>query len=85
METQTSLSCPDKFISVEYITILFVSSDDILHVILEVTEQQMWYNSSYVYDEKMYYDNLTRFEFPFIYILSLPLSLSLSLFLYIYI
>ena len=48
METQTWLSCYNKFISVENITILFVSSDDFLHTILEVAEQQMWNYSSYI-------------------------------------
>ena len=52
METQTRLSCHDKFISAENITILSVSSDDFLHAILEVAEQQIWNYSSYVYDEK---------------------------------
>ena len=48
METQTWLSCPYKFISVENITILSVSSDDFLHAFLEVAEQQMWKYSSYL-------------------------------------
>ena len=50
METQTWLSCHNKFILAENITILSVSSDDYLHVILEVAEQQMW--SSYVQKKK---------------------------------
>ena len=50
METQTWLSCHNKFISVENITILSVSSDDLLHAILEVAEQLMCNYSSYVYD-----------------------------------
>ena len=40
METQTWLSC-HEFISAENITILSVSSDDFLHAILEVAEQQI--------------------------------------------
>ena len=48
METQTWLSYHNKFISAENITILSVSSDDFLHAILEVAEQQMWSYSSYV-------------------------------------
>ena len=36
----------------EKIVILSISSDDFLHAILEVTEQQMWNYSSYVYDGK---------------------------------
>ena len=39
METQTWLSCHNKFISAENITILPVSSDYFLHAILEVAEQ----------------------------------------------
>ena len=38
METQTRLSCHNKFISAENITILSVSSDDYLHSPFEVTE-----------------------------------------------
>ena len=46
METQTWLSCHYKFITVENIIIFSISSDDVLHAILEVAEQQMWnYNS----------------------------------------
>ena len=52
METQTWLSCHNKFISVENITLLFVSSDDFLHAILEVAEQQMWSYSSYLTNKK---------------------------------
>ena len=52
METQTWLSCHNKFISAENITILSVSSDYFLHAILEVAKQHMWNYSSYVYDEK---------------------------------
>ena len=48
METQTWLSRHYKFISAENITILSVSSDDILHAFLEVAEQQMWNNSSHL-------------------------------------
>ena len=56
METQTWFSCHNKFISAENFTILSVSSDDFLHAIFEVAEQQMWNYNSYVYDwrgEKM--------------------------------
>ena len=42
METQTWLSCHNKFISVKNITILSVSSDDFLRTILEFAEQQTW-------------------------------------------
>ena len=42
MKTQTWLSCHNKFISAENITILSVLPDDFLHVILEVAGQQMW-------------------------------------------
>ena len=52
METQTWLSYYYKFISVENITILTVSSDDILHALLKVAEQQMWSYSSYVKKKK---------------------------------
>ena len=38
MGTQTLLSCHNKFISPENITILSVASDDFLHAILEVAE-----------------------------------------------
>ena len=48
METQTWLSRHYKFISAENITILSVSSDDFLHALLEVAEQQMWNYSSYL-------------------------------------
>ena len=48
METQTWLSCHNKFISAENITILSVSSDDFLHAFLEVAEQQMQSYSSYL-------------------------------------
>ena len=48
MKTQTCLSCHNKFISAENITILFVSSDDFLHAVLEVAVQQIWSYSSYV-------------------------------------
>ena len=41
METQTWLSCHNKFISAENISILSVSSEDFLHAILEVAGQQM--------------------------------------------
>ena len=41
METQTWLSCHNRFISAENITLLSVSSDDFLHAILKVEEQQM--------------------------------------------
>ena len=47
METQTWLSC-HKFISVENITILSVSSANFLHAFLEFAEQQMWSYSSYL-------------------------------------
>ena len=39
MKFQTWLSCHNKFISVENITILSVSPDDFLHAILEVAGQ----------------------------------------------
>ena len=38
METQTWLSCHNKFIPAENITIFPVSSDDFLHAILEVAD-----------------------------------------------
>ena len=40
METQNWLSCHNKFISAENITILTVSSDDFLYAIHEVARQQ---------------------------------------------
>ena len=40
METQTWLSRHYKFILVENITVLSVSSDDFLHAFLEVAKQQ---------------------------------------------
>ena len=52
METQTWLSCYYKFISAKNIIIFSVSSDDFLHDILEVAEQQMWSLSSYVKKKK---------------------------------
>ena len=52
MESQTWLICHNEFISAENITIFYVSSDDYLHAIHEVEEQQMWNYSSFVYDEK---------------------------------
>ena len=52
METQTWLSCHNRFISVENITILSISSDDFLHALLKVAEQQMWNYSSYVKKKK---------------------------------
>ena len=52
METQTWLSCHYKFISVENITLLSISSDDILHALLEVAEQQMWSYSSHMKKKK---------------------------------
>ena len=48
METRTWLSRHCKFILVENITILSVSSDDFLHAFLEVAEQQMWNYSLYL-------------------------------------
>ena len=48
MGTQIWLSRHYRFISVENITILSVSSDDFSHVFLEVAEQQMWNYSSYL-------------------------------------
>ena len=48
METQIWSSCRNRFILAEKITILSVSSDDILHDIFKVSEQQMWNYSSYV-------------------------------------
>ena len=53
METQTWLSCHYKFISTENIIIVSISSDDFLHVRLEVVEKQMWNYSSYVYEKKL--------------------------------
>ena len=41
METLTWLSCHNKFILAENITIPSVLSDDFLHAILEVPELQM--------------------------------------------
>ena len=52
METQTWLSCHKRFISADNITILSVSSDDYLHAIIEVAEQQMLNSSSYVKKKK---------------------------------
>ena len=52
MGTRTWLNCDNKFISSEKITILSVSSDDFLHDILEVAEQQIWSCSSYVKEKK---------------------------------
>ena len=52
METQTWLSCHNKFISAGNITILSVSSDDFLYAILEVAEQKMWNYSSYMKKKK---------------------------------
>ena len=48
METQTWLNRHNKFISVENITILSVTSDYFLHAFLKVAEQQMWNYSSYL-------------------------------------
>ena len=48
METQIWLSRHYKFISAENITILSVSSDDILHAFPEVAELQMWNYSLYL-------------------------------------
>ena len=45
------LSC-HKFISPQNIIILFVLSDDFLHVRFEVAKLQMWNYSSYIYEEK---------------------------------
>ena len=59
METLTWLSCHNRFISAKNITILSVSSDDYLHVILEVAEQQMWTYSSYV---KILFNSQARAE-----------------------
>ena len=52
MEIQTWLSCHYKFISVENITILSILSDDFLHALLKVAEQQMWSYCSYVEKKK---------------------------------
>ena len=52
MEIQTWLSRHYKFISAVNITILTVSSDDILHAFLAVAEQQMWNYSSYFKNKK---------------------------------
>ena len=60
METQTWFSCHNKFISTENITILSVSSDDFLHNILEVTEQQMWNYGSYVEKKKLKFSSEGR-------------------------
>ena len=49
METQTWLSCHNKFISAENITILFVLSDDFLHATLEVAGQIYIYIYIYIY------------------------------------
>ena len=43
METQTWLRCHNKFISVENITKLSVSSDGFLHALLEVAEHMIWF------------------------------------------
>ena len=40
METQTWLSCHNKFISAENITILSVLSNDFLHAVLEVADSK---------------------------------------------
>ena len=53
IETQTWLSCHYKFISAENIATLSVSSDDFLHSLLEVAEQQMWNYSSYLKNKKI--------------------------------
>ena len=53
METQSWLGCHYKFISAENITILPVSSDDFLHALLEVAEQQMWNYSLYLTNKKI--------------------------------
>ena len=54
METQTLLNCHYKFISAVNITIFSGSSDDFLHALLEVAEQQMWRSySSYVRKKKL--------------------------------
>ena len=70
MVTQTLLSCHYKFISTENITILTVSSDDFLHALLEIAEQQMWSCSSYVKKKKIKFtdegrggQNIRNFEF----------------------
>ena len=42
MDTQIWLSRHYKFISVENITLLSVSSDDFLHFFLDVAKHQMW-------------------------------------------
>ena len=52
METQTWLSSHNKSISAENITILSISSNDFLHAILDVAEQQMWSNSLYMKKKK---------------------------------
>ena len=46
METQTWLSCHNRFISADNNTMLSVTSDDFFHTIFEVAEQQMWNDSS---------------------------------------
>ena len=52
MEIQTWLSCHYKFILAKNITILSIFSDDFLHALLEVAEQQMWSYSLYVKNKK---------------------------------
>ena len=47
MYSKTWLSCHYKFISMENITRLSVSSDDFLRAFLEVAKQQMWNYSLY--------------------------------------
>ena len=51
METQTWLSCHNEFISVANIIIFSDSSDDFLHALHEVAEQQMWNYSSCGYEK----------------------------------
>ena len=60
METQTWLSCHNKFISAENITKLSVSLDDFLYAILEVAEQQMLNYSSYVKKKKIKFSSEGR-------------------------
>ena len=68
METQTWLSCHYKFVSVENITIISVSSDDFLYTLLEVAEQQMWSFSLHVKKKEIKFTGLTTLTGYYIYI-----------------
>ena len=52
MEAQTWLSCHNKFISAENITLHSVWSDEFLHAFLEVAEHQMGSYCSYLTNKK---------------------------------